>query len=168
MVKTGPDGSLRFGLSRGYIAPDEVMDAEEFFQAKRDEHFGRWRYPLEPTLVVYADTETVKVFDEKTGRTVAYYRDDWPTNQPPEETRLARDAANAYLEAHPERPAAEAKVGEIWELVIDDGSEHTVFVHADRTMGGRDGVSAGGAYFDIDDVSNVVSARKVWGPEDAS
>lgn len=162
------DGSVMFDHANGYLSPASVMDAEEFFQAKRDAELGRWRWPENPDYVVYVDGDRVAVVDERNGDRTHYLRSLCASTPAPIAPDGHHAAAHAYYEAHPERPAAEAKVGEIWELVIDDGSEHTVFIHADLTMGGRDGVSAGGAYFDIDAASNITSARKVWGPEDAA
>ena len=161
------DGSVVFDHANGYLGRDEVFDAEEFFRAREDERLGRWRFPLDPRFVVYRFARSIRVVDEADGAgvqfnideiTVDYFQGFGPYSA----------AAQAFFEAHPERPAANAKAGEVWELTIDDGSEHTVFIHEDRTTGGRDGVSAGGAYFDIDDASNIIAARKVWGPEDAS
>lgn len=150
-------------------SPNDAQALREFFQHERDEALGRWRDPDNPRLTVYPtegyETDEITILDEVDAETYTITRAQAERSQ----GGWWHDTAKAYFEAHPERkPAAEAKAGEVWELTIDDGSEHTVFIHADRTMGGRDGVSAGGAYFDIDDASNVVSARKVWGPEDAS
>lgn len=109
LVKSGPDGSLRFGLSRGYIAPDEVMDAEEFFQAQRDIELGRWRWPENPNVVAWASRRSnekdVTVLDETTGY-VGYY-----TRSDVEDVRTSdgviRRAARAYFDAHPEQKLPE-------------------------------------------------------------
>jgi hypothetical protein len=165
VVKPGLDGSLLFGLTRGYIAPDEVMDAQEFFQAQGDIELGRWRYPLEPNRVVYADAETVRVFDEATGETVVYYRDDWPTNQPLEQTRIARDAANAYVKTHPERkPWQRAQVGEVWVLSTADGETDAYTAMPVQGVGVFFEAPEGRYSVDDDDIQ---SARRIW-PEDAS
>lgn len=137
----------------------------ELFRSERDEELGRWRWPEKPEYMVYSFApNNVRVFRESVGKSLDYMNEGaWPSS-PSDYAKAAR----AYFEAHPEpKPWEDAKPGEVWELTIDDGSEHTVFVHADRTMGGRDGVSAGGAYFDLDDGSNITAAHKVW-PEDAS
>ncbi|MEU4016218.1 hypothetical protein AB0E56_13245 [Microbacterium sp. NPDC028030] len=145
------------------------MDAEEYFLGKRDEDLGRWRCPTDLDWVAReglhtADGRTVVVVNE---RTLDRFWFNERVRDASEDVDLAHRVGRAYFEAHPERKAAGAKAGEVWELTIDDGSEHTVFVHEDRAVGGRAGVSQGGAYFDIEDSSNVVAARRVW-PEDAS
>lgn len=163
IVQVRDNGTVTFDHANGYLSPETAMDAEEFFQHQRDLELGRWRWPQNPDYVVMdAGLGFAKILHEPSMETTTWERG-W------RDTRSISDEAGvAYFEAHPQRPAAEAKIGEVWELTLDDGSEHTVFVHADRTMGGRDGVSSGGAYFDLDDGTGIVSARKVWGPEDAS
>lgn len=136
----------------------------EFFQHERDEELGRWRWPEHREYVVYASRLPILVLNELTGDTLRAHRADGFSDSG---HGTIYNAASAYFEAHPEpKPWEDAKPGEVWELTIDDGSEHTVFVHADRTMGGRDGVSAGGAYFDLDDGSNITAAHKVWPESD--
>ena len=51
-VSARSDGSVMFDHANGYLSPASVMDAEEFFQARRDAELGRWRYPLEPDCLV--------------------------------------------------------------------------------------------------------------------
>lgn len=175
-VQVRENGTVTFDHANGYLSPESAMDAEEFFLAQRDSELGRWRCPTDLDWVAKEGDRdsygrrTVLLFNERTFEThhlnTVVIEDDGLGQLVSEYPK--HRVARAFFEAHPGRPAAGAKAGEVWELTIDDGSEHTVFVHADRTTGGRDGISAGGAYFDIDDASNVVSARKVWGPEDAS
>ncbi|MEW2011515.1 hypothetical protein AB0300_18830 [Microbacterium sp. NPDC078814] len=144
---------------------EEYKEAlREFFQHERDKELGRWRWPDNPDYVVYAkDTGDWLVLNESTGHTKHYTHREHANVGGSNMTKAAR----AYFEAHPERkPWHDAKPGEVWELTLDDESEHIVFVHADRTVGGRDGVSAGGAYFDIDDATGIVSGRRLW-PESA-
>jgi len=131
IVRPAANGGIEVGKPgyRDYTTPEATFALEEWFQHKGDLERGRWRYPLERSYVVYADDETVKVFNEATGRTVVYYRYDWPTNQPLEETRIARDAANAYIKEHPERkPWEDAREGDLWDL---DGEQYLAVIDTD-------------------------------------
>lgn len=142
----------------------------ESLDHEKDHELGRWRCPTETDWVAgegarTAEGRTVVIVNE---RTLDRFWFNERVRDAGEGVDVAHRVGRAYFEAHPERkPAAEAKAGEVWELTIDDGSEHTVFIHEDLAVGGRAGVSQGGSYFDIEDSSNITSARKVW-PEDAS
>lgn len=157
-------------------APALVTNAlRELFAHERDEELGRWRYPDDRDYVVYpvGSGEVVHVLNEKAGVSGQYgmaevnkvFGGEFLETADPLYSRAAR----AYFEAHPERkPLDGAKVGELWELTMDDGSEHTVFIHEDRAVGGRDAVSPGGAYFDIDDGAGVTAARRIWPESEVS
>lgn len=150
IIFTSAGRTETFELSDPYAtALIETLDAD------KDRDLGRWRWTKDRDYVVYPVEGGFSVFNERRG--VTEFRNGLYVHD------MEGEAARDYSVAHPERPAANAKAGEIWELTIEDGSEHTVFVHEDRTTGGRGGVSSGGAYFDIDDGSNIVSASKVWG-----
>lgn len=92
----------------------------EFFQHKRDEALGRWRWPENPDYVVYPpEAGFVMVLHEPTAKTTVYERA-WH--------RIDSDAdvaARAYFDAHPEtKPWEDAISGEVWELTLRDGSKH--------------------------------------------
>lgn len=116
-VRAKADGSVVFDHVNGYLGPEQVFDAEEFFQAKRDAELGRWRHPQNPDYVVYPDEDgDVVVLNEGEGisssliirRDLAQRNPDHPATQ----------AARAYFEAHPERkPWEDADDGEVWVLV---------------------------------------------------
>jgi hypothetical protein len=117
-VRAKADGSVVFDHVNGYLGPEQVFDAEEFFQARRDLELGRWRYPLNPDYVVYVrepypgELRRVRAIQESTGDfvdTVEGTTLDGPF----------KDAARAYFEAHPERkPWEDAKPGEFWALKL--------------------------------------------------
>lgn len=136
VVKPQEDGSIRFGLGLGYLGRHEAMDAEEFFQAKRDEELGRWRCPVEPDHVVYESNGQLRVMRESDGHSNVMSRK-WF-----EEHRMSIFAAEErtffrvlgiYVEAHPERkPWHDAKVGEVWILTHVKGETGAFIVDRDR------------------------------------
>lgn len=145
------------------LSPGMVFGLREFFHHKRDEELGRWRYPPNPVYVVYPgwsageEQRFARVVNEHMGLSSVVYEHD-------RSERGDSDIARAFFNAHPEerKPWEDAKPGEVWELTLDDHSEHTVFIHTDRTTGGRDGLSAGGGYFDIDDGAGITAGRRIW------
>jgi len=90
----------------------------EFYQARRDERLGRWRWPENPQWVVYRDEiADVLVLNEASGEEAGRFTPDTVENFPRAE---GADAARAYFDAHPEpKPWHDAKPGEGW--VIDIG-----------------------------------------------
>lgn len=165
-VTSRSDGSVMFDHANGYLSPASVMDAEEFFQAKRDAELGRWRWPENPDYVVYRgrdDDDTVVVIDERNGSNAVYDRGD--SDSEFERWKSHHDAAFAYFEAHPERkPWEEAKPGEVWALTTADGREMAYAVMS---------VAESGVVFeshdwryDLDN-TQIKSGRRLW-PEDAS
>lgn len=113
-VRIRKDGSVEFGLLNGYLPRESAYDAEEFFQAKHDEELGRWRWPINPHIVVYprqergtSDRRWVIVFNESRGVTIG----------PCVEGHTGEPAALAYFEAHPEpKPWHGAQAGEFWSV----------------------------------------------------
>lgn len=107
-----------FDHANGYLSPASAMDAEEFFQAKRDEELGRWRWPENPDWVAIEGRRepqgrTVVVVNEKTLERF------WFNELVGQVIRSsqAHEAGRAFFEAHPERkPWADAKDGDIWEF----------------------------------------------------
>lgn len=118
-VRSNEDGSVTFEGVRGYIAPEQVFDAQEFFQAQRDLDYGRWRCPTEPDVVVYRDREDqalIRVIDELTGELMQYRRE-FMAHQTEAQSQRHLHAARAYFEAHPERkPWHDATPGEFWSV----------------------------------------------------
>lgn len=77
----------------------EVVDAlREFFQYERDQELGRWRWPKNPDVVVYAsnvDENRVRALSELTGQS------EW-SQRGSESNDWYDRAARAYFAAHPE------------------------------------------------------------------
>lgn len=172
-VRPSETGELFFGHLRGYLAPDAVMDAEEYFQAREDARRGRWRWSLNPDYVVYprqaSEVEPrpgVRVVDESSGRSRDVGR----------EVLDACDAtvsvfgrtAIAYFAAHPEpKPWQDASQGQIWELDVvgvsnwvaveaGDSDEPRAVFRDPHTM----------VTLEVDDPA-ITAGRRIW-PEDAS
>ncbi|WP_431785348.1 hypothetical protein [Microbacterium maritypicum] len=157
-----------FDHANGYLSPASVMDAEEFFQAKRDEELGRWRWPEDPGFVVYYLREDgldlVGVLRESDGSQARYDRHDFPTSEA-DRWLGHRDAAVAYFEAHPERkPWQAAKPGEVWILSTADGENAAYSVMTVREAGTVFESHEG--RYSLDD-ADIEDARRIW-PEDAS
>lgn len=116
-VKAGPEeGSLEFGKLDGYLSAECVVDAAEYFQAKRDAELGRWRWPDDPRFVVYPgyspgeEERFVRVVEENTGVSTLVYESQ-------RDGVRGHNVATAYFEAHPEsKPWHDAKAGEFWQI----------------------------------------------------
>lgn len=112
-VSVGPDGSVMFGQALGYLTREAAFDAEEYMQAKHDEELGRWRWPINPHIVVYPRHERgtsgrrrALVIDERAGKAELGI-----------EGYSSNAASFAYFEAHPEpKPWHDAKAGEFWSV----------------------------------------------------
>lgn len=163
-VRAGEDGSVSFHLGNGYIGADVALDAEEFFEAKRDDELGRWRWPENPDYVVYRTDQYdgFMILDEREGKTWTYrwsaIKDDPVFDGP-------WDAARAYFAAHPERkPWQAAKVGEVWILSTADGETAAYAVMTVREAGTVFESHEG--RYSLDD-PDIEDARRIW-PEDAS
>lgn len=128
-VKSGEDGSLSFDRRNGYLSPRCVMDAEEFFRAKRDAELGRWRWPLNPDYVVYRDKTpageptdgTVVVIHEPSGDRL-WADPDGGSSGDGGTAQLMREAAFAYFVTHPftRKPWQGAEAGEVWVITVPD------------------------------------------------
>ncbi|SDR71197.1 hypothetical protein SAMN04489809_3471 [Microbacterium paraoxydans] len=155
-VKVGEDGTLVFDHVNGYLTPEMVPDAEEFFAARKDEELGRWRWPEDRKFVVYGrDDGGARVVDETTGDNWFYRREDVVHASDP------FWAACAFWEAHPALPWAGARPGDIWVLTLNDISLPDV--PAMPTTGGRFvviGEDNGRPAFV--DFSDIADARCVW------
>lgn len=160
IVKVGEDGSLIFDHVNGYLGPDSVFDAEEYFQAKRDADLEVFRSTTDPHLVVREidrdvfGRRRVGVLDERTFE-VRDVNDvvcggDYPEHR----------AAREYFEAHPERkPWADAKPGEVWILTHVKGEEGAFIVNRDRFESPSWSLTI--------KAESITGGRRVW-PEDAS
>lgn len=134
-VKARPDGSVLFDHANGFLGRAVVMDAEEFFQAKRDEELGRWRHPQNPDYVVYPLIEDrVRVLREASGTFEDFSRDDASATS----GWVPRSVAFAYFEAHPVvKPWHDAAEGEFWSV------EHMGMIEVCQVRKGRfEGVDA--------------------------
>lgn len=154
-IKVGEDGTMRFHLGNGYLAPDQAMDAEEYFQAKRDEELGRWRWPENPHLVVYPRRDgAVLVLNEMSvNGGILYRRGDAVSD-------IESEAACAYFAVHHEpKPWHEAKDREVWVLTHVKGETGAFIVDGNRFEGGSWSLPR--------DAASITEGRRIW-PEDAS
>ncbi|WP_454113532.1 hypothetical protein [Microbacterium maritypicum] len=169
---------MLFDHANGYLSPWSVMDAEEFFQAKRDKELGRWRYPLDPDYVVYPNPDEafermfgpnldLVVLRESDGMTKGYVRAE-DQGGPPLDHRFGHIlAARAFFEAHPERkPWEDAEIGEVWLLTKDGTEGEFAAVVSDPAVTVTKNFDAAAIAFAIDD-SQIRSGRRIW-PEEAS
>lgn len=165
-VKVGEDGSLSIDHKRGYLSPEVVMDAQEFFQAQRDLERGWWRWPTNPDWVAIEGERqpygrTVVIVHERT--LDRYWLND-RVLEPGGSAETEYQAARAYFEAHPERkPWRDAKPGEVW-LVTYRGREAAYT--ADQSD--FNGAHENGQYATFrHTAAAITAARRIW-PEDAS
>lgn len=173
-VKAGrEDGSLVFGKLDGYLGRDAVFDAEEYFQAKRDEELGRWRWPLNPHYVVYPSEQFaageaggwVRVVHEATSFVEEFARH--ATARATRADMLFPAAARAYFEAHPEvTPWDDAKVGEIWAVTAFGHERPCRVIEANLSTEREGGI----AFLPIDELGakffrpsqSITAAHRVW------
>jgi hypothetical protein len=167
-VRVGDDGTVMFDKANGYLSPESAMDAEEFFQAKRDRELGRWRDPLNPDYVVYLvpSDDMVRVLDERDGMQITALRADVRGFEPSGSTRGLFKVAWNFFDAHPVRqPWDDAKPGEIWAVSVE--GQEMFAVHAVAGFLGEVVFkSVEGTNVNMRSSAYTV-ARKIW-PEDAS
>lgn len=126
VIKPLEDGTITFQGSHGYLAPRTAMDAEEYFQAKRDDDLGRWRWSENPDWVgvegeEQAGMRTVVLVNERTLE--RFWINERAMDAAPDAS-IDKHAARAYFEAHPERkPWKSAEPNEVWVLTVD-GEEY--------------------------------------------
>lgn len=167
IVKVGVDGSVMFDHVNGFLTPESAIDAEEFYQAKRDAELGRWRCPTETDWVARegvrtADGRTVVVVNE---RTLDRFWFNERVRNAGADVDVAHSVGRAYFEAHPERkPWQAAKPGEVWILSTADGENAAYSVMTVREAGVVFESDEG--RYSLDD-ADIEEARRIW-PEDAS
>ncbi|MFK4760339.1 hypothetical protein ACI3KS_05325 [Microbacterium sp. ZW T5_45] len=161
-MKVDTAGALHFNHTNGYLGPVEVMDAEEYFQAREDARRGRWRDPHSPDFVVYPSADgRVRVIDERSGIHLTASREDAHGFEPQGYLRGLFKAAWAYFDAHPEvKPWHDAKEGEVWLLKFPNSAQPW-FVNGDyfQSVKTLTNISK--------DDAGIQAARRIW-PEDAS
>lgn len=151
---------------------DVVTALREFFQKENDDRFDRWRWPANPEYVVYAWTADpartargVTVLSESIPHGYTVWEDNidtlYGTSENEEARALARKAARAWFDAHPEpKPWHDAECGEVWRLTID-GVEYA----ATREYGPGFRLSNSNEIFPRDE--RITAGRRIW-PEVAS
>lgn len=146
----------------GYLGPEQVFDAEEFFRARRDAELGRWRSPLHPDYVVYRIGYDALVVGERVGLSQKFARGDVDDA----ENRVPAQVAFEYFEAHPERkPWEDAQYGEVWAVTHTGGQTDLCRV---TSYGRFEQVSGTDVLVRMPLAHpSITAARKVW-PEDAS
>lgn len=107
-VAVRPDGSVVFDRALGFVGATVLMDAEEFFRAKRDRELGLWRCAAEPDWVAQEDEadvdglRTVRLFNERTFE--MRHLNSRVTEQTASGEPAVYRVACAFFEAHPEEP----------------------------------------------------------------
>jgi len=161
------------GLNDTIVGTPRVQALREFFQKEEDDRLDRWRWPANPEYVVYAWTADparnargVTVLSESIPRPYTVWEDNIDTLYGPsadEDARaLARKAAGAYFDAHPEpKPWHDAKPGEVWVFTLRDASDLS---HAAVLDDCGDWTWTDGGQVDL---ANIAGARRIW-PEVAS
>lgn len=144
-----------------FMADGTALALREFFQHERDEELGRWRWPENPSYVVYERGDGVaSSFSEASGRNWSATRGEVPTGS------ILSAALVAYFEAHPERkPWEDAKTGEVWALKTADGREEAYAVMWVRES---DVVFENNNWRYPLDSDQIKSARRIWPEGDAS
>lgn len=152
-VRSNEDGSVTFQGVRGYLGPEQVFDAEEYFQLREDARRGRWRSPQHPDFVCYEHDGSVFVIDERDGRSVLMQRGYILPGLP-----KYSEVATAYFEAHPEgKPWQDAEPGQAWVLTIKGEEVPAIVDDAyDFTTPGET------LAFGSSDMDVVQDARCIW------
>ncbi|MDR6867870.1 hypothetical protein J2Y69_002478 [Microbacterium resistens] len=108
----GAGGNMLEGMP--WLCGGEVSALGEWFQKRRDEELGRWRWPEDPDFVVYpliSSRGAVRVLQESIGNGRMFV-----PAAVPDQSRAGR-AADAYFAAHPTwKPWHDAKPGEFWSV----------------------------------------------------
>lgn len=167
-VRANEDGSVSFHLGNGYIVPEFVNDAEEFFQARNDARLGRWRCPENPDLVVYPnhDRGQVAVVDERDGARAHYSRALCGSSTHGGLGSGMHAAAHTYFVTFPaqEKPWLAAHAGEVWAIRMVDADAPEFAVHTVAAVFGVRFQTAGDGTFIDPASSSIVAGRKVFDP----
>lgn len=160
VIKPLEDGTITFQGSHGYLAPRTAMDAEEYFQAKRDEDLGRWRWSENPDWVgvegeKQAGMRTVVLVNERTLE--RFWINERAMDAAPDAS-IDKHAARAYFEAHSERkPWQSAEPREVWIIrTANVANEVAVHVTPEREFQFNDGTRVSLDYAAIEE------ARCIW------
>lgn len=136
------------------LVPGRVQSLREFFRDERDKELRRWRWPENPSYVVYELTQDrVRVVDEVTGLVNDINRDTSPTR-----SDHSPGAAKAYFDAHPlPKPWHDAKPGDTWVITTTfHPGEFAVIATTEGEL-----QSANGFCYDPTDKS-IISGERIW------
>lgn len=163
IVRPCENGGIEVGRPgfKDYTPPATTFALEEFFASKSDTDAGRWRWPLNPHLVVYRvgdRDDVVLVVNETAGQAVTYTREQAAEGG----TRWGVHAARAYFDAHgvpvsEPRPWEAAAAGEAWVLTVG-GEERAYIVERGR-------FESGGTEWLHKDSHLITAGIPVWRPE---
>lgn len=147
----------------GYTFKSMVDTAiSEWYQDRRDEELGRWRWPDNPDYVVYRvpdeddeDGRFVRVVNERTGESEGIWEKYVPRYTPVEYA----DAARAYFDEHTRKHWTDAKTGEVWVISVEG---YTAPMAA--LVEGQKFVTQEYGYLINDE--RITSGRRIWPEQD--
>ena len=122
VVKVQENGGIVFDHVNGYITPEMVPDAAEYFESRKDDELGRWRWPENPDYVVYPMVHDVQVLCERDAFSMPLTRAE--VEAKPDASNRAWLAARAYFEAHPiePKPTVDEIISALRECARDSAS----------------------------------------------
>ena len=121
------DRRIHVGDTTVQLSSAQTIALIEALDHERDEDLGRWRWPENPTYVVYPTTVRTRV---RVMRETGVGELEWVDKGDARPYEFCH-AARAYFAAHPEsKPWHDAKEGEVWELTFRAGA-HAWFVNGD-------------------------------------
>lgn len=163
IIRPCDNGGIEVGKPgfRDYTGPGATFALEEFFQRKSDTDSGRWRWPLNPHLVVYRvgdRDDVVLVVNETAGQSVTYTREQACAGG----LKWGLQAARAFFDAHglpvsEPRPWETAVAGEAWLLTVG-GEQRPWIVERGR-------FESGGSDWLHKDSHLITAGVPLWRPE---
>ncbi|WP_341945684.1 hypothetical protein [Microbacterium sp. LWH11-1.2] len=161
-IEKQPQGGVL--LSSMFLTPVEVDALCEYFQHKRDEELGRWRWPENPDYVVKHDplgVRIARILHEPSFATCVVRPADEIVGLGSKRDIEFLSAARSYFANHPEpKPWHYAKPEEVW-LMGSGLHEFVAIVGTDGKFRFADGS-------DLDATEGFITGRRIWPEGDAS